>query len=117
MTPEEFSKGTLIYEACCGQKLDKEYLRVWWEMLKAMDAKTYHGAVLLFVAEEKSPARLNFVASVIDYAKIWDRDNRKKLRLEAENLKKIGDGEDDLMPPEEIKKLLGTMLETMGKGK
>ncbi len=86
MTFQEFQKGTKYYRNCGGQRLTDEKEKVWYDLLKEMDFDTYRGAVKMFISEEKEIARLNFVASIKEYAVEYGKKAQRERYLERKRL-------------------------------
>ena len=82
MTKEEFGEGLMFYRACCGKEPELAHVEVWWEMLQYMPIDHFVGAVKLFISNEESPARLNFVASVKKYCGLHLKEVRHEKYLE-----------------------------------
>jgi len=86
MTREQFAEGLAFYRECCGQKLTKDRVDVWWEMLKDMPYDQFVGGVKTFICKEKEPASKNFVASVLDYSREWVEKKKHEQYLERKRV-------------------------------
>lgn len=93
MTRGQFAEGLMFYKACCGQDITDDRVAVWWEMLQDMPADQFVGGIKLFICTEKSPATLNFVASVLGYSKEWVKKKRHEAYLERKKLEEAKEDE------------------------
>ena len=92
--------GLKIFLSCGGPNPDEETLEVWFRMLKDVHPQDFENAVLDICRKTKDMGRVNFVAEVLDWAKLH-RGDRVSKETRAERLLPPK----DLVPREDLHKL------------
>ena len=96
-----FSKGLKVFLSLGGPNPDTDTLKVWFGMLRDVHGQDYGKAVVDICKTNTDLGRINFVAEVLDRAKVYQRE-----RVSVETRAERQLPPKDRIPPDKLKELV-----------
>ena len=108
MEASQFQTGLKVFLSCGGPNPDEQTIEVWFRMLRGVHPVDFEKAVMDICQNNLDLGRINFVAEVLQWAKIH-RAKRHQVETRAERQLPPK----DMVPVEDLQKLVKDFNKTL----